>query len=55
MTPVKATAQPANSQRGKPSARKMPARMAIRIGPVLITIAAVPASTRRSAALSVKL
>jgi hypothetical protein len=53
--PENATAQPANSRRGNPSRRKIPARSAIRIGPVLISIAAVPASTRRSASFRVTL
>ncbi len=47
--PANATAQPAKSPGGKPSRRKIPARIAIRIGPMLTSIAAVPASTRRSA------
>src|SRR5215207_6268557 len=38
--PANATAQPAKSRRGKPSCRKIPARIAIRIGPTLISIAA---------------
>jgi hypothetical protein len=53
--PPKATAHPARSPGGKPSPRKIPARIVIRIGPVLTTIAAVPASTRRSAAFRVTL
>jgi len=48
--PVNATAHPANRPGGKPSRRKIPAMIAIRIGPVFTSIAAVPASTRRSAA-----
>jgi len=50
--PAKAMAQPPNSRGGNPSFRKVPASSAIRIGPVLISIAAVPALIRRSAAFS---
>ena len=50
--PAKAIAQPPNSRGGNPSFRKIPASRAIRIGPVLISIAAVPALIRRSAAFS---
>ena len=49
--PENATAQPANTRRGeRASPSRRPASTAMRIGPVLMSIAAVPASTRRSAA-----
>jgi len=54
-TPPNATAQPAKRPGGKPSRRKIPAKIAIRIGPVFTSMAAVPASTRRSAAFSTTL
>ncbi len=50
-TPANATAQPVRSERGKPSFRTTPASTAIRIGPTFTSMAAVPASTRRSASL----
>ena len=50
-TPVNATAHPVSSERGKPSFRTTPAITAIRIGPTFTIMAAVPASTRRSASL----
>ena len=53
--PAKATAQPATSARGNPSLKSQPARSAIRIGPMLTSIAAVPASTRCSAAFRARL
>jgi hypothetical protein len=46
--PAKDTATPASSGRGKPSRSSQPPSSAIRIGPMLTTIAAVPASTCRS-------
>ena len=54
-TPTKAIAQPRKSIRGNPSRSSSPARIAIRIGPTFTSIAAVPASTRRSPALSATL
>src|SRR4051794_26762330 len=54
-TPAKATAQPAKSARGNPSCRSRPARTAISTGPTLTSIAAVPASIRRSPAFSARL
>ena len=53
--PANDTRHPANSREGKPSCRNRPAKIAIRIGPTLTSIAAVPASIRVSAALSVTL
>ena len=53
--PANATPAPISSQRGKPSPSSAPASSAIRIGPTLISIAAVPASTRPSAAFSTTL
>jgi hypothetical protein len=50
--PAKAIAQPASSARGKPSRRTSPASTAMMIGPVLTSIAAVPASTSCSAVFS---
>ena len=45
------TAMPASSQRGNPSPSSRPAKTAIRIGPMLTSIAVVPASRCCSAAL----
>src|SRR4051812_35412971 len=53
--PANATAHPAKSPGGKPSPRNAPAMIAIRIGLMFTSIAAVPASTCRSAAFSVTL
>ena len=53
--PANATAHPAKRPGGKPSPRNTPAMIAIRIGPVFTSIAAVPASTCRSAAFSATL
>ena len=47
-TPAKATALPVKSARGNPSRSTNPATIAIRTGPTLTSMAAVPASTRRS-------
>ena len=55
IAPAKAIAQPAISVRGNPSLSTSPASTAIRIGPTLTSIAAVPASIRCSAALSATL
>ena len=49
--PAKATAQPTSSVRGKPSLSTTPASSAMKTGPTLTSIAAVPASIRRSASL----
>lgn len=46
--PAKETAIPATSRAGKPSLSSQPLSSAIRTGPVLVIIDAVPASTRRS-------
>ena len=54
-TPPKAIAQPVRRVRGKPSWSSHPASRAIRIGPTFTSIAAVPASTRRSASFSATL
>jgi hypothetical protein len=54
-TPANATAMPATSHRGKPSPSSRPAKTAIRIGPMLTSIAVVPASRYCSAALSATL
>jgi hypothetical protein len=54
-TPPNATVHPAKRPGGKPSRRNTPAKIAIRIGPVFTSIAAVPASTRCSAAFSTTL
>ena len=54
-TPANATAMPRSSVRGKPSLSSHPASSAIRIGPTFTSIAAVPASTRRSASFSATL
>jgi hypothetical protein len=54
-TPAKAIVLPTTSWRGKPSRSSRPASTAIMIGPTLMSMAAVPASTRRSAALSATL
>ena len=53
--PQKATAQPTSSVRGKPSWSTAPASSAMKTGPTLTSIAAVPASIRRSASLSAML
>jgi hypothetical protein len=53
--PANAIAQPASSLRGKPSCSNSPASTAMMIGPVLVRSAAVPASTRRSAAFTTTL
>ena len=53
--PANATTHPASKPGGKPSRRKAPASRAIRIGPTFTSIAAVPASTRRSASFSTTL
>ena len=53
--PAKAMAQPASNRDGKPSPRNRPPMMAIRIGPTLTSIAAVPASTYRSAVFKARL
>ena len=53
--PLNATPAPISSQRGKPSSSSAPASSAIRTGPTLTSIAAVPASTRCSAAFSATL
>lgn len=53
--PANATPAPTISQRGKPSPSRPPASSAMRIGPVLTSIAAVPASTCSSAAFSATL
>ena len=50
--PVNDTGQPAKSREGKPSRRIHPAKIAIRIGPMLTSIAAVPATIHVSAAMS---
>ncbi len=54
-TPANAIAQPVRSVRGKPSPRSRPASSAISTGPMFTSIAAVPASTRRSASFSATL
>jgi hypothetical protein len=54
-TPTNATAPPIASHFGIPSPRIQPAPSAIRIGPVLTTMAVVPASSVRSAMLSTTL
>ena len=54
-TPANAIAQPVSSVRGKPSPSSQPASSAMRIGPTFTSIAAVPASTRRSASFSATL
>jgi hypothetical protein len=51
IVPPKAIADPTTSRGGKPSPRNSPAKIAMRIGPTLTSIAAVPASTSCSAAL----
>ena len=53
MAPASETAIPAPSRRGKPSRSSQPPSRAIRTGPIVTTIAAVPASTSRSPQLSV--
>ena len=50
VAPAKATSEPEIRRGGKPSPRKSPPRIAMRIGPTLTSIAAVPASTYRSPA-----
>src|SRR3954466_9118968 len=52
IAPTNATAPPASSVRGKPSRRRTPASSAMNTGPMFTSIAAVPASTQCSAALS---
>ena len=54
-TPANATAQPVKSARGKPSRSTNPATTAMRTGPTFTSIAAVPASTRRSPEFSATL
>ena len=53
IAPASDTAIPAPSRRGNPSRNSQPPSSAIRIGPTVTTIAAVPASTSRSPQLSV--
>jgi len=53
--PRKAIAIPTLRRGGNPSPRNNPAKMAMRIGPMLVSIEAVPASTFCSAALSATL
>src|SRR3954447_17705723 len=55
IAPANATAHPARSVRGKPSRSMSPASSAMNTGPTLTSIAAVPASTRCSAAMSITL
>src|SRR5215472_13401890 len=50
--PANDTASPASRRRGKPSCSSQPPSNAITTGPMLTTIAAVPASTWRSPQLS---
>src|SRR5215471_4141005 len=50
--PANETASPASRRRGKPSCSSQPPSNAITTGPMLTTIAAVPASTWRSPQLS---
>src|SRR5215831_10327598 len=51
--PANDTASPASRRRGKPSRSSQPPSTAMTTGPMLTTIAAVPASTCRSPQLSV--
>ena len=53
IAPASDTAIPAPSRRGNPSCSSQPPSSAIRIGPMVTTMAAVPASTSRSPQLSV--
>jgi hypothetical protein len=53
MAPASETAIPATSHGANPSRSSQPPSTAIRIGPRVTTIAAVPASTSRSPQLSV--
>ena len=53
--PANATALPITSERGKPSWSRNPASSARISGPMLTSIAAVPASTRCSAAFNATL
>ena len=53
--PAKPTMHPATSRLGKPSRRNSPLRIATKTGPVFTSMAAVPASTVRSAWLSNRL
>ena len=55
IAPANAIADPARRERGKPSPSRTPASSAIRIGPTFTSIAAVPASTWRSASFSATL
>lgn len=55
MEPANATASPARRRVGRPSRRNTPAKMPRKIGPVLTSMEAVPASTWRSASLSARL
>ena len=53
--PVNAISAPITNHRGNPSPSSNPANSAMRIGPTLTSIAAVPASMRCSAAFSATL